>query len=79
MDVTIMTILATNCEDDDAVIDAPATGDHDHDVLAGSYSLTSLTAREGRLVRWPMRDDCIQRLIMMTYDDDEDDNDDDDD
>lgn len=30
----IMTILATNYEDDGAVIDAAATGDHDHDVLA---------------------------------------------
>ena len=34
MDVMIMTILATNYEDDGAVIDAAATGDHDHDVLA---------------------------------------------
>ena len=29
-----MTILATNYLDDDAVIDAAATGNHDHNVLA---------------------------------------------
>ena len=40
-----MTILATNYEDDGAVIDAAATGHHDHNVLASGYSLASLTAQ----------------------------------